>query len=76
MDALDLDLDLLLAAVNVFEKNEGGLNAWILHEYIDTASTFDEYTIGLAATTSNSQDLDTLSQACTVLGMDNAISAD
>ena len=44
-------------------------NPWVLHEYVDTASTLDTYTIGPYDVTT-SQGSDTLSQAGTVLGMD------
>jgi hypothetical protein len=77
MDAYDLELNLLFVAdcllspiLNVID-NDKQLNAWVLHEYVDTASTLDTYTIGAYAVTT-SQGSDTLSQAGTVLGMDES----
>ena len=45
------------------------LNSWVLHEYVDTASTLDTYTME-AYDVTTSQGSDSLSQAGTVLGMD------
>ena len=58
-----------LTIFNVFYDDDEWLNAWVLHEYVDTASTLDTYTIGVYDVTT-SQGSDTLSQAGTVLGMD------
>ena len=58
-----------LTIFNVFYDDDKWLNAWVLHEYVDTASTLDTYTIGVYGVTT-SQGSDTLSQAGTVLGMD------
>ena len=77
MDAYDLDLNLLSVAdclrspiFNVVDDYEM-LNTWVLHEYLDTASTLDTYTVGAYALTT-SQGSDTRSQAGTVLGMDES----
>jgi hypothetical protein len=57
-----------LTIFNVFDDDERW-NAWVLHEYVDTASTIDTYTMEVYDVTT-SQGSDTLSQAGTVLGMD------